>query len=236
MSVLGIRRYRRSAAHWAGLSLEDELAAAAALGPDHALSRALTRRRILARQLFVTLGALVSGLAAVGAGMGHGLLVVGSACLVAVAFVVAHAWARQSVRDHARGLVAVGSDATFLDVVASERRRLESRRERERLARTLEGFLRDAGRRTAAGFRPLPGIRNLAQVSDEVAAVARLLRSDASQVQGAALVYRFLTDGYASPLFAEDLELLRQELNRIKYLLESPSMSGVERHSSQTAV
>jgi hypothetical protein len=40
-------------------------------------------------------------------------------------------------------------------------------------------------------------------------------------VQGVALAARFLSDGYGSPLYGNDVEPLREELNRIRYLLEA---------------
>jgi hypothetical protein len=40
-------------------------------------------------------------------------------------------------------------------------------------------------------------------------------------VQGVALTARFLSDGYGSPLYGNEVEPLREELNRIRYLLET---------------
>lgn len=112
-----------------------------------------------------------------------------------------------------------------MPVIARERRRLSSQEERERLARSLEVLHRDAlrWRQTPPRYRPLPGIVQPRDVSQEVAAVVTALRHDGVRVQGVALASRLLSDGQASPLYANDVRALREELNRIRYLLDCKS-------------
>jgi hypothetical protein len=53
----------------------------------------------------------------------------------------------------------------------------------------------------------------------EAREVVTLLREEAARVGGVALTAGFLMDGYRSPLYAGDVGRLREELNRIRYLL-----------------
>jgi hypothetical protein len=108
-----------------------------------------------------------------------------------------------------------------VESVRNERRRLASRRERERFARSLESLLHDAERwyRILPAYRPPDGAQMLRYAAAEAREVVALLRSDAAHVRGVALTARLLMDGYRSPLYAGNAGRLREELNRIRYLL-----------------
>jgi hypothetical protein len=62
-----------------------------------------------------------------------------------------------------------------------------------------------------------------------VKSIAKALRGDRVGVQGVALTVRLLTDGCQSPLYANELGPLREELNRIRYLLETADGRDTER-------
>ena len=149
---------------------------------------------------------------------------------VAVAFVVLWLVVRSVAREQAQGLIAAGADSVVLDVVARERRRLASRGEREALARSLASLHRDALRwnRTHPHFRPLFGVAQLRHVSREVDALVAALRRDRVRVQGVALTSRFLSDGQSSPLYANEIGPLREELNRIRFLLECADRAALD--------
>jgi len=204
-----------------GLSDRDAVVADAVLGPSHRLTRALTRKLALARQLLVALATLATALAAVAIHLRWGPLLAGAAGVVSVGFALAVAAARGSVRERARGLLITEEGPILLAAVVRERRRLGSRKERERLARSLERLLRDARRwsEILPRFRPLPGVQNLRHAGQEVEAVVALLRSERADVRGVALVARLLSDGASSPLYGNDARLLREELGRIRFVL-----------------
>jgi hypothetical protein len=108
-------------------------------------------------------------------------------------------------------------------LVARERRRLASPQQRERLARSLEHLHRDALRWHALPppYRPLDGVRRLRETSREVVEVIARLRSDHVRTRGVAMTVRLLTDGGESPLYGDNAERLREELNGVKYALEA---------------
>jgi hypothetical protein len=203
------------------------------LGRRHALTRAVANQHTLAVQSAVAVLAVAA--AAVGelVHLRHATLLVVVALGICTAFVVAWTMTRETVARRARDVIAGGYDNLVLSVVARERRRLASRKQRERLARALEEFLRDALRRhpPLPHARLLPGVAQLRHTSREVEALAAALRHDRVRVQGVALVARLLSDGHESPLYAGERGPLREELTRIRYLLESDA----ERASDEPA-
>jgi hypothetical protein len=200
------------------------------LGREHGLTRAVSNQHSLALQSLVASLAVVAGTAAVLAHVGRAPLALGVAVTVAVAFVVLWLVVRSVAREQAQSLIAAGADCVVLDVVARERRRLASRGEREALARSLASLHRDALRwnRTHPHFRPLFGVAQLRHVSQEVDALVTALRHDRVRVQGVALTSRLLSDGQSSPLYANEIGPLREELNRIRFLLEYADGAGLD--------
>jgi hypothetical protein len=126
--------------------------------------------------------------------------------------------ARYTVRDQVLLLLSAGADAIPLRVVQRERSKLASREERERIARALERLQRDA--QTVRLSRALPGVVNLRHLGSEVEAVTRRLRHGPARVRGVALASRLLCDGLRSPLYGGNRAALREELHRIRYLLD----------------
>lgn len=203
---------------------EDERAAATVLGADHALARLLARRRALSVQIAITAVPVV--LAAIGTmrAADSAPIILGAAVLVEVALFAAIPYVRARTHDVAHELLAEGDDDTLaIPVVRDECRRLRSGRERERLARSLEKLLHASESWT----RPLPahrsplGIRTLRFATREAREVIALLRADNAAVRGIALTSLMLRDG-SSPLYGYEPRRLREELNRIRYLLAGP--------------
>jgi hypothetical protein len=201
----------------------DKRAAEAVLGRSHRLTRALSNLHTLALQATVALLAVVAGAVGLLMDLRHRELVFGVAAVVALAYLMAWMAAHRMTRERAEDLVAAGNDRVVLPVIGRVRRRLASRKEREALAHSLELLHRDALRwdEILPQFRPLRGVRQLRDLSPEVEALTVALRRDRVRVQGVALAARLLSDGYESPLYANELGPLRDELNRIRYLLES---------------
>lgn len=210
------------AAGTAGLTAAEHRATAAVLGHGHALTRAVGNLHTLAPQSAVSMLAVAAGSLGVLLHVRHATLALCVAVMICGIFVFAWAVARGLVHDRARDLIATGRDGVVLAVVSRERRRLVSRKERERLARALEGFHRDALRwhQLLPQFRPPHGVAQLSNVTNEVEAVTSALRGDRVRAQGVALAARLMRDGHRSPLYANELGPLREELNRIRYLLQ----------------
>ena len=222
--------FLRHAARSIGLTAADKRAAESLLGHGDRLTRAVSTQHTLALQSVVAALTVVAAALAVLLHLASAALVLGVCAAVALAFAVAWAVAHRRAHERAQDLIAAGRDGVDLSVVAHERRRLASRRRRERLARSLEAFHRDALRwyETPASLRPLHGVVQLRYLGKELVAMTKALRRDRVHVQGVALAERLLSDGYASPLYGNEVGPLRDELNRIRYLLESDSAGELD--------
>ena len=124
-------------------------------------------------------------------------------------------------RDICRQLIIAGRERLALADVERERRRLGDARLQTRLARTLEDFAdAGAGRHFEPRITPLLHVNVLRPVGPQVRDVARLLRGNQASVRGVALVEWLLTSG-ESPLYGAQLQPLRRELGRARYLLSA---------------
>lgn len=210
------------------VSRDEERAAASMLGGDDRLVRLLARRRTRAEQLTVTLVPIALGLVGIALHTETAPVVLGAAALVAVALALMIVFSSIELRDRAQEIIAAGYERIPVRVVRDERRRLLSRKRRERFARSLESLLHDAQNwsRIMPSSRPPYGVRELRLVEREVYEVVSLLRSDSVHVPGVARTARLLTDGAASPLFGGDDEALRAELRRIRDLLDRPGQTA----------
>lgn len=99
-----------------------------------------------ARQLLVTTAAIAIGIAGTASHTHEAVFVLGGALLVALPLCLALCTAAARTREHARQLIAEDVTGRSVPVVTEEQRRLASRKERERLARSLESYVRDATR------------------------------------------------------------------------------------------
>jgi hypothetical protein len=203
---------------------KDETAAASVLGEDHELVGVLARRRALTVQILITSIPLAFAAIGLARDVHSAPAVLGAAAVVQLGLLAAVPYFRGRTRDIAEELIAAG-DATARRVrlVDDEYRRLASRKERERLARSLGRLLQDAEHRyrMLAGHRPPLGVPCLRHATAEARDVVALLRTEVVDVRGVAMTSRLLTDGHASPLFGDNAELLREELRRIRYLLST---------------
>jgi len=211
------------AARAVGLTAGDRVVLEQTLGREHELTRAVGRQHTSAIQAIVAIATAIVAASTLAADLPIGALALGVAVVVAIAFLLAWAHARRVVRDLTLKLIATDADPPALLVVARERRRLSAPRFRRSLARTLERDLRDAQdwHRLPRNARPLPGVRCLRELVPEVSAVVALLRSDLVSVRGVAVAARLVFDGWDSPLNFGDVDAVREELNRIRYLLEA---------------
>ena len=202
----------------------DEAEAATVLGDDHELVHVLARRRALTVQILITSLPLAFAIVGLVRGTASASVVLGAAAVVQLGLLVAVPYFRTRTREIAEELIAAGHDTSLgLGIVEAQRRRLTSRKERERIARSLEHLIRDAQRwyTILAAHRLPPGVLSLRFTEPEARDVVALLRTDGAQARGIALTSRLLGDG-ASPLYGAAADDLREELRRIRHLLVAP--------------
>jgi hypothetical protein len=117
-------------------------------------------------------------------------------------------------------LIVAGRERLPLACVAREWRRLLNPRTVERLAGSVDEILKVAAQHPPLhpAARPIFYIGVIRHVAPELRRVASLLRSGRPCVRGVAAVEWLLTSS-ESPLHGVDVESLRQDLGRVRYLL-----------------
>jgi hypothetical protein len=175
----------RRAARAAGLTDADQRAAESALGRSHQLTKAVANRHTLALQS--SIAALPAAVALIGllVHAPHATLVLSVGAVTCGAFVVAWAVTGRVARQRADDLIADGNACAVIPIVEHEERRLGSRVERERLARSLEAFHQDAVRwhEILPQFRPPHGVAQLRNATTELEALTEALRRDRVRVR-----------------------------------------------------
>lgn len=189
------------------------------LGREHPLVRTLRNAEIASRQLVTVTAVQAAGVVwllgdwpfglplAIGAGVAQAVLV----CRMAVLGTFR--------RDLCLEVIANGGAGVPLPCIERSCRRLLDERALERLARSIDELVltaRSPGTPPLHGY-PLTDRRVIRAVAPELGGVASLLRTGAP-VRGVALVERLLTSA-STPLYGSDVEQLRQELRRVRYLL-----------------
>jgi hypothetical protein len=190
------------------------------LGPAHPLTRAMrdgnavTRQaRAVAMVLAAALTAALNGLAWAWAGAAGSAAVLGALGGAAIAVRLRANWA-------AREVIADGGERLPLAPIKRERERLLADGTRRTLATSLERMLAQAAAPSAV--RPLFDIGVVQAVAEDLRALAVELRSGPASARGVALTEQLVTWG-GSELHGRELEPLREQLNRVRYLLEQPS-------------
>jgi hypothetical protein len=133
---------------------------------------------------------------------------------------------RVAVRDVCLDLVIESRRGVHIRVLERERGRVAERRHRATLARSITGLV-EAARRPPTRPRAVPmfNVRVVGSVAPELCAIAERLLAAAPAVQGVALMEQLLRNG-VSPLYGSEVEPLRRELGRARFLLED----GTEAH------
>jgi hypothetical protein len=199
--------------------LRAEQQADALLGTDHPLALVSHRLDTLAEQSLVVAGTLSASIVLLVVGVAGALWLVVASALAQAAFAGAIALVVERKRELALDLIIQGSGNLPLVAIERERRRLLGHDHRQRLAQWLEAVCRDAEHpiQRPAFARPMCSARIIAAVAADLAEIARLLRSDAPGLRGVAETQRLLRDG-TSALYGQEVDLLRQELHRIRFL------------------
>jgi hypothetical protein len=197
------------------------------LGPGHPLVHVADDRRVMGEQTIVVAVLLTASLLAVLAGVSEARAVVAAAVAVQLAVTWRLVLRASAERDLVLDLVAEGRGDLPLRSVARGRRRLGDPGHRARLARALDALRDEAAtplvRRSSR--LPLYCRRVVVAVAPELDHVAQALRRGDASVRGVALGERLLS-AHDSPLYADDVDRLRDELGRIRFLLDADE-SGV---------
>ena len=192
------------------------------LGAGHPLVRVADDRRAMGEQTVVVAVLLAASLSALLAGVSEARALVVAA--VAVQLVVTWRLVLRASTEHdlVLDLVVEGRGDLPLRSVARGRRRLRDPGHRTRLACALDALRDEAA--TPLEHRsprlPLYCRRVVVAVAPELDHIAQALRRGDASVRGVALGERLLS-GHDSPLYADDVDRLRDELGRIRFLLDA---------------
>jgi hypothetical protein len=194
--------------------------AEALLGSGDPLVSSLRRRAEAVLQLWVATGALACSAAAVVAIGPRALPFVVASAVVALVFGIRVSLRTVARRDAVWDVIISGRGELPLPVVRHECSRLLAPNRRERLAHSYEtlGDPPDAAGQVAHRACVIVAPSVVAKVRPELARVAVLLRGDGPSVRGVAAAERLVCDGTSS-LYGRDVEVLRQDIHRISYLL-----------------
>ena len=145
------------------------------------------------------------------------LLGAGAAELIPIA-----RWAsrRAAVREACLELVSQGCRNVRFGVLDRVRCRLADPRHRATLARSITDLVEAAQRRpTRPRALPIYSVRVVRSAAPELGAIAERLVTAAPALQGVALIEQLLRNG-VSPLYGSEVEPLRRELGRARFLLQ----------------
>jgi hypothetical protein len=144
-----------------------------------------------------------------------------SAAIVLLILTVLVAAHKQRERDCAIELVLEGRETVPIAAVQRQRRRLLADQTRSGLAGNLEDLIRQAAGRSRRQIRvtPLPFDPTVVMMAvRELRDVIGLLRTEGASARGVARAER-LVERAVSPLYGQDVGVLREELRRVRDLL-----------------
>jgi hypothetical protein len=207
------------ATSFAGLA-RDRAAAEARLGLTHPLVGVLASMQTSVEQLWAVAAVALTGSAMLlGAARSTLALLIGAG---AAEILLLARWVtrRVAVRDVCLDLIIEGLGDSDIRVLERERCRLAAPRHRATLARFITHLLQAATRPPARSrVRPMFSIRVVRSVEPELRAIVERLLAPAPAARGVALIERLLHDG-TSPLYGSEVEPLRRELGRARFLLD----------------
>jgi hypothetical protein len=203
-----------------GRARTDVSVAEACLGARDPLAGVLRGSDTVLERLLSVTAVQAAGLVFLSGGLKIGLSLALAAVVVQLGLFCRLAALRARRRQLCLELIVAGRQALPLACVDRERRRLLDPRTWDRLGRSIDEILNSATRPLPPqpAVRPIFYGRVIRRVAPELCQVASLLRGGAPCVRGVAAV-EWLVTSPASPLYGVDVEPLRQELGRVRYLL-----------------
>jgi hypothetical protein len=204
----------------AGQAGNDRTLGEALLGASHPLVGVLRHSDTAFEQLVSVTAAQAAGLVFLAGDLRFGLSLAIAGVVVQVGLGCRLAALRARRRELCLELIIVGRQALPLACVDRERRRLLDPRTSKRLATSVDEMLDIAARPLPVhpAVRPIFYVRVIRRLAPQLRQVASLLRGGPTCVRGVAAVEWLLTSP-ASPLYGVEVEPLRQELGRARYLL-----------------
>jgi hypothetical protein len=190
------------------------------MGAGHPLVRVLRRSETAFEQLVSVTAIQAAGVVFLVGDWTAGLSLAIAAAVVQIALGCRLAALRMLRRQLSLELIANGGAGLPLPCIERLCRRLLDGRGLERIASSIDEMVQAATcpRGLTVGPRPLADVRLIRAVAPDLLQVAALLRDGDLSVRGVALVEWLLTSP-ATPLYGTELEPLRQELVRARYLL-----------------
>jgi hypothetical protein len=190
------------------------------LGSSHRLVDLLRRSDTAREQLVWVTAAVVAGPVFLTEGLRFGLALAIAALVVELGLACRLAALRSHRRELCLELIVKGHERLPLACVDRELRRLRDLRTRQRLAGSIDEILKIVAlpRPPHPASRPLFRIRVVRAVASELDELASSLRSVEPGVRGVAAVELLLRSSSTS-LYGIEVEPLRQELARARYLL-----------------
>ena len=194
--------------------------AEALLGAGHPLVGLLRQSDTAFEQLVSVTVVQAAGVVFLSGNLRFGLALAIAGLVVQVGFGCRLAAIRACRRELCLELIVGGRQGLPLSCMERERRRLLDPRTWEQLATSIDEMLEIAARPLALhpANRPIFYVRVVRRVAPELRQIGSLLRGDAPCVRGVAAVEWLLTSS-ATPLYGVQIEPLRQELGRARYLL-----------------
>jgi hypothetical protein len=194
--------------------------AEASLGASHPLVGVLRHADTVFEQLVSVTAVQAAGLVFLSGNLRFGLWLAIAGVVVQVGLGCRLTALRADLRRLCLELIVGGRQGLPLCCVDRERRRLLDPRTLEQLATSIDEMLETAARPLPLhpAARPIFYVRVVRRVAPELREIASLLRGDAPCVRGVAAVEWLLTSS-ATPLYGVQVDPLRQELGRARYLL-----------------
>ena len=202
-------------------SLDHDAYARSVLGPDHPLVHRQARLKVAVEQCVVVFALLGFGVFALIQQLPFGARLAASALVMLAALLVRAVALVRERNQCALKLIAEGRGDITLSTVERVKQRLLRPGYRERLARSLDDIRDEVERPMAELYpiRPVYSVHVIRAAGPDLADVARRLRT-ATDPHALARAEQLITDGRA-PLYGNAAELLRQELGRIRFFIES---------------
>ena len=194
------------------------------LGAQHPLVRTLARLDVARDQFVIVAALLASGVGMLVTHFAAAIALIAAATAVELVIGCRIAVLRESRRLCALDLIAQGGAELPIAAIERTRAQLRATRQRQQLARAVDTLLDPRPRTFDVVVTPWQFARSelVVGVREELQEISLQLRRPDAGVAGIAMMERLLRDG-TSLLHGDDPRRLREELGRVRFLLEAGS-------------